>query len=54
MFSYTGLSEAQCLHLINNFHIHMLKNGRIAMVGLTSKNIHYVASAIHEAVTKVK
>jgi aspartate aminotransferase, cytoplasmic len=54
MFSYTGLSEAQSLHLINTHHIHMLKNGRIAMVGLNSKNISYVAEAIHDAVTKLK
>ena len=54
MFSFTGLSEAQSLHLINAHHIHMLKNGRIAMVGLNSKNINYVAEAINDAVTKVK
>jgi len=54
MFSYTGLSEAQSLHLINVHHIHMLKNGRIAMVGLTTKNINYVAEAINDAVTKLK
>lgn len=43
MFSFTGLSEAQCLHLINNHHIHMMKNGRMAMVGLNTKNVNYVA-----------
>jgi aspartate aminotransferase len=54
MFSYTGLSETQCLHLISHFHIHMLKNGRIAMVGLNTKNINYVAEAINETVKKIK
>jgi aspartate/tyrosine/aromatic aminotransferase len=32
----------------------MLKNGRIAMVGLNTKNINYVAEAINEAVKKIK
>ena len=32
MFSYTGLSEKQCEILINNFHIFLLKNGRISLV----------------------
>jgi aspartate aminotransferase len=54
MFSFTGLTEAQSLHLINVHHIHMLKNGRIAMVGLNTKKINYVAEAINDAVTKVK
>lgn len=54
MFSYTGLNEAQSVHLINKHHIHMLKNGRIAMVGLNSKNINYVAEAIQDAVTNIK
>ena len=54
MFSYTGLSEKQCVHLINQHHIHMMKNGRIAMVGLNSKNVEYVAKAINDAVNNVK
>lgn len=32
----------------------MLKNGRIAMVGLNTKNVGYVAEAIHDTVTKIK
>ena len=32
MFSYTGLTEKQCEILINNFHIYLLKNGRISLV----------------------
>jgi len=32
----------------------MMKNGRIAMVGLNTKNVNYVAESIHEAVTTVK
>ena len=54
MFTYTGLSEPQCLHLINKHHVHMMKNGRIAMVGLNSKNVNYVADAINDAVVNIK
>lgn len=54
MFSFTGLTVAQSLHMINHHHIHMLKNGRIAMVGLNTKNINYVADAIHDSVTRIK
>ena len=54
MFSYTGLSEAQCVNMIDKHHIYMMKNGRIAMVGLNSKNVNYVAEAIHDSVTNVK
>jgi aspartate aminotransferase len=32
MFSYTGLSEKQCEILTNNFHVYLLKNGRISLV----------------------
>jgi aspartate/tyrosine/aromatic aminotransferase len=32
MFTYTGLTEKQCEILINNFHIFLLKNGRISLV----------------------
>lgn len=54
MFSYTGLSEAQCLHMINTHHVHMMKNGRIAMVGLNSKNVNHVAESINDAVVNIK
>ena len=54
MFSYTGLTEKQCVHLINQHHIHMMKNGRMAMVGLNTKNVDYVARAINDAVMNVK
>ena len=37
--------------LRQNHHVYMLKSGRINMCGLTSKNLNYVAAAIHDAVT---
>lgn len=54
MFSYTGLNEAQVNSLIHDHHIHMMKNGRIAMVGLTTKNTNYVAEAINNVVKNIK
>jgi len=39
MFSYTGLTTPQCEVLINKWHIYLIKNGRISMAGVTSKNV---------------
>ena len=54
MFSFTGLNEAQVGLMVNKYHIHMLKNGRMAMVGLNTKNVNYVAEAVNEAVRTIK
>lgn len=51
MFSYTGLNEKQVAILIKEYHIYLLKTGRINMCGLNTGNIEYVAKAIHAAVT---
>lgn len=51
MFSYTGLNENQVAFLIKEYHIYLLKTGRINMCGLNTGNIDYVANAIHAAVT---
>ncbi len=50
MFSYTGLTEAQCEILINKHHVYLLKSGRISMAGINSKNVKYLANAINDAV----
>jgi aspartate aminotransferase len=34
--------------MTNEFHIYLTKDGRISMAGLNSKNVAYVASAMHE------
>ena len=44
---------AQCKYLIEQYHIYLLKSGRINMCALTTKNVDYVASAIHDAVTNI-
>lgn len=54
MFSFTGLNPKQVETLVTEYHIYLLKSGRINMCGLTTKNIDYVANAIHETVLKVK
>ena len=33
-FSYTGLTEPQCERLLKEFHIYLLKSGRISMAGI--------------------
>ncbi|GBN17372.1 Aspartate aminotransferase, cytoplasmic [Araneus ventricosus] len=53
MFSYTGLSEDQVKFLIEQRHIYLPKSSRISICGLNSKNVDYVAKAIHEAVTTI-
>lgn len=50
MFSYTGLSTAQCENLINKWHCYLLKNGRISMSGINTKNVNYLARAIKDSV----
>lgn len=51
---YIHVSAKQVETLVNEYHIYLLKSGRINMCGLTTKNIDYVANAIHETVNKVQ
>ncbi|KAI8121299.1 hypothetical protein FF38_05902 [Lucilia cuprina] len=53
MFSYTGLNEKQVRILIDEYHIYLLKTGRINMCGLNENNVNYVAEAINAAVTRI-
>jgi aspartate/tyrosine/aromatic aminotransferase len=46
MFTYTGLAEAQVEQLITKYSIHMMKNGRISMAGINTKNVRYIAESI--------
>lgn len=50
MFSFTGLSKAQCAYVVEKWHIYLLSNGRISIAGLNTKNVKYMAAAIHDAV----
>lgn len=51
MFCYSGLAPQQVQTLKEKYSIYMTADGRISMVGLTSKNVAYLAQSIH-AVTK--
>jgi aspartate aminotransferase, mitochondrial len=51
MFCYSGLTPEQVDRLTNEYHIYLTRNGRISMAGLTTKDIPYLADAIHN-VTK--
>eukprot|EP01113_Clastostelium_recurvatum_P006494 TRINITY_DN1292_c0_g1_i1.p1 TRINITY_DN1292_c0_g1~~TRINITY_DN1292_c0_g1_i1.p1 ORF type:complete len:441 (+),score=116.37 TRINITY_DN1292_c0_g1_i1:26-1348(+) len=53
MFTFTGLRPEQVQVMTQKYRIYMLDNGRISMAGLNSKNVAYVADAIHDAVTNV-
>jgi len=50
MFSFTGLSPAQCKSMVEKHHVYMLGNGRISMAGVTTKNVKYMAQAIDDVV----
>ena len=54
MFSFTGLTEKQCLKIREDAHVYMTKNGRISMAGLNTQNVGYVAEAMHKVVNEVQ
>lgn len=45
------LKSFQCERITKEFSVYLTKDGRISMAGVTSKNVEYLAHAIH-AVTK--
>jgi len=53
MFSYTGLNPRQVEYLRSEYHLYAMPDGRFNMCALTSKNLDYVAGAIHDAVCNV-
>jgi len=48
MFCFSGMTPEQVGRMKDEFHIYMTKNGRISMAGVTSKNVDYLAHAMHE------
>eukprot|EP00933_Yihiella_yeosuensis_P050178 TRINITY_DN47941_c0_g1_i1.p1 TRINITY_DN47941_c0_g1~~TRINITY_DN47941_c0_g1_i1.p1 ORF type:complete len:411 (-),score=97.53 TRINITY_DN47941_c0_g1_i1:202-1434(-) len=50
MFSFTGLSVAQCERLMATHHIYLLKSGRISLAGLNKGNIQYMIDCVDEVV----
>ncbi|KAI3422462.1 Aspartate aminotransferase, mitochondrial [Globodera pallida] len=51
MFCFTGISPEQVDRLTNEYSIYLTRDGRISVAGISSKNIEYLAKALHE-VTK--
>lgn len=51
MFCFSGMTPDQVDRMTKEDSIYMTKNGRISMVGLTTKNVGYLAKAMHK-VTK--
>lgn len=51
MFCYTGMTSEQVTRMWNEFSVYLTKDGRVSIAGITSKNVDYLAHAIHE-VTK--
>jgi aspartate aminotransferase len=54
MFSYTGLTANQVEHLVKEHKVFLLKDGRINLCGLNTKNVEYVAKAFDETVRNVQ
>lgn len=54
LFCFTGLTERQCNHLIREYHIYLLRDGRINVSALTVANVDYVASAIYDVVLNIR
>lgn len=54
MFSYTGMSVAQCKTMTEKFHIYLTENGRISIAGLNKGNVHRFADAMDWTVRNVQ
>lgn len=48
MFTYLGISPAQCRHMISEHHIYLVESSRISVCGLNSHNVEYFAKALDE------
>jgi len=47
MFCFTGMTPAQVEKLTKDHSVYLTKDGRIAIVGITTKNVEYLAHAMH-------
>jgi len=50
MFSFTGLTAAQCANMIHKWHVYMTSDGRISLAGLSDGTCPYVAEAIKDSI----
>jgi len=51
MFCFTGMNAQQVQRLWDEFSVYLTKDGRVAIVGITTKNVEHLAHAMHQ-VTK--
>ncbi|KAG1653228.1 Aspartate aminotransferase, mitochondrial [Nymphon striatum] len=51
MFCFTGMTQDQVQRLIKEFSVYLTKDGRISVAGISTKNVEYLAYAMHQ-VTK--
>jgi len=51
MFCFTGMTPDQVAAITKEFSVYLTKDGRISVAGISSKNVDYLAAAMH-AVTK--
>jgi len=51
MFCFTGMTPEQVEKMMKEYSVYLTKDGRIAIVGITSGNVQYLAHAMHQ-VTK--
>jgi len=49
MFSFTGLTKAQCEHMTNKWHVYLTMDGRISMAGVRKSTAGRLADAIVDA-----
>jgi len=51
MFCFTGMTQDQVASITKDFSVYLTKDGRISVAGISSKNVDYLANAMH-SVTK--
>jgi len=42
----------QVEELVKEYHIYLMRDGRINMCGITTKNVDYVSKAFYDVITK--
>ena len=54
MFSYLGLTPAQCTDLVENHHIYLTQQARISVAGLNEGNVARVARAMNDVILRTE
>jgi aspartate aminotransferase, mitochondrial len=52
MFAFSGLTVEEVTQLRDQHHIYCTMDGRISMAGVTNANVEYIATSIHDVITK--